>query len=45
MAAKDACNTTSAKRHHLQTQATTSDPGDLTSIADALGFKIRLYPA
>jgi len=33
---------TTAVRH--QAPVVTSDPGDLTRIADAIGVKIRLYP-
>jgi rRNA-processing protein FCF1 len=38
----DAIVVTAAVRH--QAPVVTSDPGDLTGIADAIGVKIRLYP-
>jgi predicted nucleic acid-binding protein len=38
----DAIVVATAVRH--QAPVVTSDPGDLTPIADALGVKIRLYP-
>jgi predicted nucleic acid-binding protein len=38
----DAIVVATAVRH--QAPVVTSDPGDLTHIADALGVKIRLYP-
>jgi predicted nucleic acid-binding protein len=38
----DAIGVATAVRH--QAPVVTSDPGDLTHIADATGMKIRLYP-